>query len=212
MERTGVFSDRREAGQLLSEVLKEFKGKIDTVVIGIPRGGVVVAYEVANRLGLPLDVVIVKKLGYPGNPELALGATSESTYYLNEDLSRSVSKEYIEEEVKIKQAEAHERVRELRGLRKAIDLKNKNVILIDDGIATGASMRMAIMVTRELKPAEIIVATPVAPPDTVKSLSNSADKVVALKQPVLFYAIGQFYRDFSEVSIQEVKKLLAERL
>jgi len=212
VERNSVFRDRREAGQLLSEALTEFKDTRETVVIGIPRGGVVVAYEISKRLKLPLDVVVVKKLGYPGNPELALGAAGEASYYLNEDLSRSVPKNYIEEEVKRKQAEAHERVLDLRGSRKALDLRGKTVILVDDGIATGASMRMAIMVVKSLNPTRIVVATPVAPPDAVKTLEEVADKVVTLMRPVSFYAIGQFYRDFSEVSIEDVKKLMVEEM
>jgi len=180
------------------------------VVIGIPRGGVVVASEVAKFLGAPLEVVIIKKLGYPGNPELALGAASSDAYFLNEDLARSVTRSYIDEEVKAKQREARERVLMLRGSHKPIDIIGKIIIIVDDGVATGASMMMAIKVLRNMKPASIIVAVPVAPPDTIKELSEVADEVVTIMQPVNFFAIGQFYSDFTQVSDEETKKILED--
>ncbi len=180
------------------------------VVIGIPRGGVVVASEVAKLLGAPLEVVIIKKLGYPGNPELALGAASPDAFFLNEDLARSVPKNYIDEEVKAKQREARERVNMLIGSHKPIDIVGKIVIVVDDGVATGASMMMAIRVIRNMKPASIVVAVPVAPPDSVRELREVADEVVTIMQPVDFFAIGQFYLDFTQVSDEETKKVLED--
>jgi len=206
-----MFTNRHDAGIQLASALSRHRGKPDVVVIGIPRGGVVVASEVAKLLGAPLEVVIIKKLGYPGNPELALGAASPEAYFLNEDLASTVPKSFIDEEVKVKQREARERASMLRGSHKPIDVARKTVIVVDDGIATGASMMMAIKVLRNMKPASIIVAVPVAPPDSVRELKQVADEVVVIMQPMDFFAIGQFYSDFTQVSDDETKNLLEER-
>jgi putative phosphoribosyl transferase len=205
-----MFADRHDAGIQLASALSQYRGRADVVVIGIPRGGVVVASEVAKLLGAPLEVVIIKKLGYPGNPELALGAASPDAFFLNEDLARSVPKNYIDEEVKAKQREARERVSMLKGSHKPIDIVGKIVIVVDDGVATGASMMMAIRVLRNMKPASIVVAVPVAPPDSVRELREVADEVVTIMQPVDFFAIGQFYLDFTQVSDEETKKVLED--
>jgi predicted phosphoribosyltransferase len=205
-----MFTDRRDAGIQLASALSGYEGKPGVVVIGIPRGGVVVASEVAKSLRTPLEVVIIKKLGYPGNPELALGAASPDAFYLNEDLASTVPKSYIDEEVKAKQLEARERVSMLRGSHKPIDIEGKVAIVVDDGIATGASMMMAIKVLRNMKPASIVVAVPVAPPDSVRELKQVADEVVAVLQPRDFFAIGQFYVNFTQVSDEETKKILEE--
>ena len=203
-----MFSDRHEAGIRLASALEKFRGKKDIVVIGIPRGGVVVAWEVARYLHAQLDVVVIKKLGYPGNPEFALGATSPDTFYINPELAESVPKDYIDEELRTKQREARERVDTLKGSRRQVDLVGKTVIVVDDGVATGASMIIALNVIRKMKPSSIVVAIPVAPPDTVKQLRKFADEVVAILQPASFYAIGQFYDDFTQVEDEEVKRLL----
>lgn len=203
-----MFSDRHEAGIKLASALEKFRGKKDIVVIGIPRGGVVVAWEVARYLHAPLDVVVIKKLGYPGNSEFALGATSPDAYYINPELAESVPKNYIDEELRTKQGEARERVNTLKGSRRPVDLVDKTVIVVDDGVATGASMIIALNVIRKMKPGCIVVAVPVAPPDTVLQLRRAADEVVAILQPVSFYAIGQFYDDFTQVEDEEVKRLL----
>jgi len=143
-----MFKDRHDAGIRLASALSVYRGRSDVVVIGIPRGGVAVASEVAKSLGAPLEVIIIKKLGYPGNPELALGAASPDAYFLNEDLARTVPGDYISEEVKVKQREARERLSMLRGSQRSVDLRGKVLILVDDGVATGASMMMAVMVLR----------------------------------------------------------------
>ena len=205
-----MFLDRQEAGARLASALYRFSGKSDVVVIGIPRGGVVVASEVSKRLGAPLDVVVVKKLGYPGNPELALGAASPDAFYLNEELAAFIPKTSIDEEVKAKQREGRERIKMLKGSHKPISLNGKTVIVVDDGVATGASMMMAVRVLRGMNPASIIVAVPVAPPDTVRELKSIADEVVALMQPSDFSAVGQFYTEFTQVSDEEAKRLIGE--
>lgn len=204
-----MFSDRRDAGKKLALALEKYRGK-DVVVIGIPRGGVVVAWEVAKHLGASLDVVVIKKLGYPGNPELALGAVSPDHHYINPELARTVPRDYIDEELKTKQREALERVEMLKGSRKPVDLSGKTVLVVDDGVATGASMIMALRVIREMRPASIVVAVPVAPPDAVQQLRRHADEVIALLQPTSFFAIGQFYADFTQVEDEEAKRLLRE--
>jgi putative phosphoribosyl transferase len=205
-----MFLDRHDAGIQLASALSEYRGSSDVVVIGIPRGGVVVASEVAMSLGAPLEVVIIKKLGYPGNPELALGAASQDAYFLNEDLASTVPKSYIDEEIKVKQREARERVSTLRGGHKPIDVAGKVAIVVDDGIATGASMMMAVKVLRSMKPSSIVIGVPVAPPDSVRELKQVADEVVTVMQPRDFFAIGQFYSDFTQVSDTETKELLNE--
>jgi len=203
-----MFTDRRDAGIQLASALSRYRGRPDVVVLGIPRGGVVVAWEVAKSLCAPLEVVIIKKLGYPGNPELALGAASPDAFFLNEDLASSVPKSYIDEEVRSKQCEARDRVTMFRGSHKPIGLDRKVAILVDDGVATGASMMMAIKVLRSMKPFSIVVAVPVAPLESISELKLVADEVVAVLQPRDFFAIGQFYSDFTQVSDEETKEIL----
>ena len=205
-----MFTDRRDAGIQLASALSSYCGRPDVVVFGIPRGGVVVAWEVAKSLRAPLEVVIIKKLGYPGNPELALGAASPDAFFLNEDLASSVPKSYIDEEVRSKQREARDRVTLLRGSHKPIEVASKVAILVDDGVATGASMMLAIKVLRSMKPSSIVVAVPVAPPDSINELKLVADEVVVVLQPRDFFALGQFYSDFTQVSDEETKEILKE--
>lgn len=203
-----MFKDRQEAGERLANELLEYKGKKNTLVLGIPRGGVIVAHEAAKILGLPLDVIVIKKIGYPGNEELALGAAGLNTSYLNKDLVNTVSPEYIKEQVKIKQAEVSKRYKLFRGKKRMYTVKGKTVIIIDDGIATGATIKMAVELVRKGKPKKVVIAAPVAPPDTVKELEGIADKVVCLETPSFFMAIGQFYNNFEQVENNEVKALL----
>ena len=205
-----MFTDRRDAGIQLASALSRYRGRSDVVVLGIPRGGVVVAREVANSLRAPLEVVIIKKLGYPGNPELALGAASPDAFFLNEDLASSVPKSYIDEEIRSKQREALYRVTMLRGSHKPIEVAGKVAILVDDGVATGASIMMAIRVLRSLRPSSIVVGVPVAPPESISELKLVADEVVVVLQPRDFYAIGQFYSNFTQVSDEETKEILKE--
>jgi len=205
-----VFKDRSEAGKRLVQLMKELKGK-DLVVLAIPRGGVVVGYEIAKELKAKLDVIIPRKIGAPLDPELAIGAIGEDgTLYLMENLvdQLGVSKEYIEEEVERQMREIKRRALKYRGEREALDIKGKTVILVDDGLATGATMKAAIMQVKKREPKEIFVAVPVSPKDTLLEISKMVDKVYCLATPEPFYAIGQFYRNFEQVSDEVVIKLL----
>lgn len=205
------FRDRREAGQLLAERLNFLKGKEDVVVLGIPRGGVVVAHEVAQAIGAPLDVYITRKIGAPYNPELAIGAVaSDGGVVLDRDLIHqlSVPQDYIEKETERQRREIERRAREYRDDRPPLDLAGKTVVVIDDGVATGATTMATLRALREQEPKELILAVPVGPPDTVRELGKEADQVICLSTPHLFWAVGAFYAVFDQTSDAEVKQLL----
>jgi putative phosphoribosyl transferase len=205
------FRDRREAGQLLAEELDFLKDKEDVVVLGIPRGGVVVAYEVAQAIGAPLDVYITRKIGAPHNPELAIGAVaSDGRTVLDHDLVRQlgVPKDYIEEETERQRREIERRAREYRGDRSPLDLAGKTVVVVDDGVATGATTMATLRALQKQEPKELILAIPVGPPDTVKQLGEEADRVICLSTPRLFWAVGAFYAVFDQTQDEEVKRLL----
>lgn len=205
-----MFRDRVEAGRLLAEHLLKYKHRKDAIILAIPRGGIIVGRELSRRLGLPLDVVVIKKIGYPGNEEFAIGAAGPDDHYLNGEVTRDIDPDYVREQVRAKQREARARYRMLRGKRPAEPLKGRTVILVDDGIATGATVIMGIQMIRKQSPQAIVVAVPVAPPDTVTRLKGAADEVVAVEQPDDFMAIGQFYRDFTQVSDEEAVRALEE--
>lgn len=181
------------------------------MVLAIPRGGVVIAYEAAKVLDAPLDLIIPRKIGAPGNPELAIGAvTEDGTTILNQHIvdELGIPKEYIEMEKKNQIQEIRRRVNAYRGGAPSQSLEGKTVILIDDGVATGATMKAAIHSIRKQKPATIVVAIPVGPPDTIDELKGEVDRLVC---PVIyepFFAIGQFYEDFNQVSDEEVTQLM----
>ena len=207
------FRDRHEAGRLLAEKLSHLRDRGDVLVLGVPRGGVVVAYEIARALHVPLDVYITRKIGAPYNPELAIGAiASDGQVVLDEELIRrlGIPQEYIGEEMERQKAEIQRRLAEYRGQRPPPPLAGRTVILADDGVATGATIRAAIQALRAQKPAEIILAVPVGPPETIAHLRAEADEVVCLSTPRLFWAVGAFYLDFSQTSDEEVKNLLEE--
>lgn len=210
--KSRVFKNRKEAGQLLAEALSQYHKKKDILILAIPRGGVVVSYEVARQLDLPLDVVVIKKIGFPAHEELAVGATGLGSYILNEDIIKSynISQDYIQKQIKIKQREVELRYDFLRGNKSFYTVQNKTIIIIDDGLATGATMTMATQIIKKQSPKEVIVAIPVAPPDTVRKLEEIIDRVLCLHQPSDFRAIGRFYGDFSQVEDEEAKKLLQE--
>ncbi len=205
-----VFHDRVDAGKKLADKLSQYRSK-DVVVLAIPRGGVVVGFEVAGDLGAPLSVIVPRKMGAPGNPELAIGAvTEEGDTYIDSIIVESlgVTQAYIDE---VKQEEVEEIKRRMKtyvGDKQRPEIQGKIVILVDDGIATGATMKAAIRTVRRHGPAEVVVAVPVAPPETIESLKELADSVVCLETPSFFYAIGQFYREFDQVSDTEVIRLL----
>ncbi len=205
-----MFQNRKEAGRMLAGMLSRCRKKKNTLVLGIPRGGVAVAAELARKLGLPLDILVVKKIGFPGNEELAIGAVGLKEQYINEEFRQHplVSREHFQQEVRQKRLEVKERYAALLGGKKRKPVKGKIVIIVDDGLATGATMVLALQILRKEKPAKIIVAVPVAPPETVQKLASMADEVVCAEQPAFFQAIGEFYKDFRQVEEKEAKRLL----
>jgi putative phosphoribosyl transferase len=208
------FVDRNQAGQILATKLKAFAKRTDVIVLGLPRGGIPVAFEVAKALRLPLDVCLVRKLGVPGHQELAMGAiASDGVRVLNDDIVNSlgISSHKIEEVAAKELRELQRRDRAYRGDRPSPNLQDRTIILVDDGIATGASMRAAITVLREKQPRSIIVATPMAPSSTCKELRTEVDDVVCLIMPEPFYAIAFWYDYFPQTTDEEVCKLLAEQ-
>ncbi len=205
------FADRREAGQQLAEALSAYAGREDLVVLGLPRGGVPVAFEVARALHAPLDVFVVRKLGVPGNPELAMGAiASGGVGVLNRGVVRrmGISDDAIERVAEEERQKLEERERIYRGARPDVDPQGKTVLLVDDGLATGATMRAAVNALREHEPQEIVVAVPTAPPDTCSDFEDVADEVVCVTTPRPFFGVGGAYQDFSQTTNEEVRDLL----
>ena len=206
------FTDRIDAGKRLALALKDFSGK-NGVVLAIPRGGVVVGYVIAKALNLPLDVIIPRKIGAPDNPELAIGAVAEDgTAILDNKLIKylGVSREYIKEETERQKKEIERRLKLYRQETSYPNLKGLDVIVVDDGIATGSTMKAALASVKNRGAANITVAVPVGPPSTIEELNKMADRVVCLFKPEFFQAIGEFYGDFSQTSDEEVIKLLGE--
>lgn len=205
-----IFADRRDAGRRLGRSLAA-KGYKSPVVLAIPRGGVVVGYEVARILGAPLDVVIPRKIGAPGNPELAIGAVGQDgTLVLDQGLVRTlgVSEEYLRGECDRQSAEIARRLAAYRQGHPAVDLEGMTVIVVDDGIATGATVLAALRSLRPSRPERVVLAVPVAPADTLDRLASEADEVDCLSTPEPFYAVGQFYHHFEQTSDEEVSDLL----
>jgi putative phosphoribosyl transferase len=205
-----LFVDRVDAGRRLASALKDLVDK-DAVVLAIPRGGVVVGYEVAKALDIPLDIIIPRKIGAPGNPELAIGAmTEDGTVLLDERIVESllVSEEYIRQESEAQKAEIQRRLTLYRGDVPYPVLENRSVIIVDDGIATGSTMKAALASVRNRGARSVIVAIPVGPPSTIRELEEKADVVVCLRTPEPFYAIGQFYANFAQTSDEQVTRLL----
>lgn len=207
-----VFRDRTEAGQKLAALLLSYANRDDVIVLGAPRGGVPVAFEVALALKAPLDVFLLRKLGVPWQEELAFGAIAEGgVRILDETIVQTlgISSAQIEQVTAKEQAELERRRRVYRGDRPPLDVRGRTVIMVDDGIATGSTMRAALTALRNLQPARAVLAVPVAPPATCERLRPLVDEVVCLSTPESFYAIGQFYIDFSPVSDGEVTALLS---
>jgi len=206
------FADRREAGRRLVCRLSTFCGRDDVIVLGLPRGGVPVAFEVARGLGALLDVFVVRKLGVPGQEELAMGAiTPDGVRVLNPKVLRRLpdAEGILAKVTAIEQRECERREKEYRDGRPASDLRGKTVILVDDGLATGATMRAAIGGARQRGAARIVVAAPVGARETCAHLGGEADEVFCLIQPQDFLAVGQYYGDFSQTTDEEVRDLLA---
>jgi predicted phosphoribosyltransferase len=206
-----AFANRSEAGRMLAEKLGEYADRNDVIVLGLPRGGVPVAYQVAKRLRAPLDVFIVRKLGVPGFEELAAGAiASGGVRVLNEDVVRAIphAEEAIEAVTARETTELERREQIYRKGRAAPELRDRIVILVDDGLATGATMRAAVKALRERGAAKIVVAVPVGPPDTCSEIKQEADVTICLSTPPFFQAVGQYYEDFSQTSDDDVRELL----
>ena len=206
-----LYQDRREAGAFLGEGLKRYQKERDAVVLGLPRGGVVVAEEVARCLHLPLDVLLIRKLPYPPQPELAMGAVAEhGAVFINEEFREAAREDssWLEEIVREQRAVIRERANLYRPHRHAADLRGKTVLLVDDGIATGATMRVAIQAARAAGASRVVVAIPVAASSSVRELQAEADEVVCLDAPEDFYAVGQAYQSFDQVSDEEVVSIL----
>ncbi len=215
MSEVRLFADRRDAGQQLAEALQKYTNRDDVVVLGLPRGGVPIAYEVAIRLNVPLDVLVVRKLGTPGHEEMAMGAISrDGVRILNQELVENLG---IPEEV-ITSVEERER-RELqrretiyRGNHAMLQLEGKTVLLVDDGLATGATMQAALLALTQYHPAQIIVAVPVASREVCDEFQHmdEVDDVFCVLAPVNFHAVGFWYRNFTQTSDDEVRRLLQQ--
>ncbi len=207
-----MFKDRKQAGKELGAALLKYKGQ-NPVILAIPRGGVPVAYEVAIALDAPLDIVVVRKLGAPGQPELGIGALVDGDHpqgVLNQEIiaELAVSQDYLDREVARQLKEIRRRQQAYRGGRGPEKLEGRTVIVIDDGIATGGSMRAALRGVRRSNPKRLVMAVPVAPRETIDSLRPEVDDLVCLSTPEFFAAIGEFYEDFRQTSDKEVTELL----
>jgi predicted phosphoribosyltransferase len=208
------FTDRQQAGQLLAEQLTSYTHRSDVIVLALPRGGVPVAYEIAKALSLPLDIFIVRKLGVPGHEELAMGAiASGGVQFFNEALIRQLhlSKQDIERIIQSEERELKRREWLYRGKRPFPTLSHKTILLVDDGIATGATMKTAIKALRKQNPSAIVVAVPVSPPDTSKEIETLVEKTICLLKPPFFDAVGNWYEHFSQTTDDEVIELLTQR-
>jgi predicted phosphoribosyltransferase len=206
-----LFVNRRDAGRQLAKKLGHLAA-LDPVVLALPRGGVPVAYEVARALGAPLEVMVVRKLGVPGHEELAMGAiASGGVRVLNDDIVRALAipDRTIDSVAHHEVVELVRREREYRGPRGMIPIEGRTAILIDDGLATGATMRAAAIGLRQLHPARVVAAVPVGPPDSCAELGREVDEMICLAQPEHFLGVGRWYRDFDQTSDEEVRRLLA---
>ena len=206
-----TFQDRDQAGQQLSKVLQDYQRDKNLLILGLPRGGVRVAAKVAQALQASLDVILLRKLPYPAQPELAVGALAEDgSIFINEEFRNVVKQQpgFLEPIVQEQMGIIRERARLYRSHRHAHTLKGKTVLLVDDGIATGATMKVAIRAVRSAGAARVVVAVPVAAPSSIRELESEVDEVVCLEAPEYFYAVGQAYENFDQVTDEEVCAIL----
>lgn len=208
-----IFLDRRDAGRKLAHKLMQYADKSDVIVLALPRGGVPVGFEVARALDAPLDVFLVRKLGVPGREELAMGAiASGGVRVVNEDVMHElgIAPKWLDIAAAAEMPELRRREQAYRDGRPAPSVCDKTVILVDDGLATGATMKAAVAALRRLEPAEIVVAVPVGAAQTCDEFRDLADEVVCAQQPEPFWAVGSWYRDFEQTTDDEVRELLAQ--
>lgn len=201
-----ILKDRKEAGLLLSEKLEKYQDT-DTLILAVPRGGVPIGYEIAKNLNLQLDIILSKKIGHPLNKEFAIGAVSLDSFLI--DPHPEVSQAYIESEIKYLRELLQEKYALYMGNRKPIDVKEKNVIIVDDGIATGNTLLACINMLRKNNPKKIIVAVPVVPADVVPVFKQKADEFIYLMAPIDFGGVGRFYENFEQVNDDEVIRMLS---
>jgi putative phosphoribosyl transferase len=207
------FSDRSDAGRQLAAKLEDYTDRPDVLVLGLPRGGVPIAYEIAKALHLPLDICLVRKLGVPEQVELAMGAIATGDIMvLNQDVLRSLNIPHstVLEVAAVERQELERREQVYRGDRPALQVKDRTIILVDDGIATGSTLRAAIAILRQQEPHQIVVAVPVAPPASCEGLKTVVDELVCLVTPDCLQSIGQWYQDFSQTTDAEVCRLLEQ--
>jgi len=206
------FKNRNDAGKKLAERLVKYKNKKDTIILAIPRGSLQIGFVLAKELKLPLDIIIVKKIPHPSNPEYAIGAVGINESIVNEDVIKSegVSENYINNVTKELTKAIEERYKRYRGEKSLPDLKGKIVILIDDGIATGYTMLAGVNIIRKQNPKKIVLAVPVAPPSSLDKFKGLVDELICLETPDMFSAIGEFYEDFSQVEDKDAIRLLKE--
>jgi putative phosphoribosyl transferase len=208
-----LFTDRTEAGQILARRLKYLADRTDVVVLALPRGGVPVAFEVAEELHIPLDVFLVRKLGVPGHEELAMGAVaSGGVRVVNDKVVQvlGISEQTIETVAEKEWAELERREKLYRNDAAPVDVRGRIVILVDDGLATGASMRAAVLALRQQQPAGIIVAVPVAAPETCADFETEVEQTICLETPEPFFAVGLYYRHFAQVTDEQVRELIKQ--
>lgn len=209
-----LFRDRTEAGRRLAEALAGYADRSDVVVIGLPRGGVPVAFEVATALGVPLDVLVVRKLGVPGHEELAMGAlASGGARVVDREIVAltGVTQDALDRVIGREQTELDRRERLFRGDRRGTPVEDRTVIIVDDGLATGSTMLAAVLALRTRNPARLVIAVPVASADTCRALRTHVDDLVCLETPSPFYAVGLWYEDFAQTTDAEVRELLDRR-
>lgn len=208
-----VFKDRHEAGRLLAKELKKYKNNKNALILAIPRGGLEIGYELAKELFLPLDILVTKKIGFPGNPEYAIGAVGpKKEYILNEEevIRSDISESYIKSEVDRLGKEIEQKYNKYRGRKVLPKIRDKIVIVTDDGIATGYTLMLSLKILKKQRPKKLIAAIPVGPQEGVENLKQVADEVICLYTPSLFFAIGQFYEEFRQVSDEEAIEYLKE--